>query len=752
MCERKRYQQWQRDRLNRRQKLVLAAIFFAGAFVPLLFRPAYAADPSSSLAPGASLHAPDRLDPGQPFSATITLQSVAPTTCVITYSLQTDSTLADEQPPDPIYGSDRAIGCRSWTEVDGKVIEEGSLTDGKDYTDASTSWINDHFTEVFQYVDLGRVRRIQRITYGSGDANHSWKLDAAVSTDGKNYSPAPGLQDFDTHQKWGNVILPLGQPVTARFIRLRYHNDGQKEPVFRMPTRLSVYDGAAGENWRLPRLPDSALIGKGAATVKLAAGRPENVSIAIPHPLSAGLYFFAARVQSEGTNQLLFHHLLVPPAPMKFVSTASRFGVNASHPEWAPLLRRLSVGWVRFENLKWPFFSPEPGVYRFDGSVKPWQVDLDKTLQDYTDEGLNVLPFLFETADYASSAPPGIKEDRRSFYPPTSPASFADFVFQVVARYGNQKQPAAELKTADDKSGLGAIHIFEIWNEPNLTDPGWGPWVGTSPQYLDLFRAAAEAVKRADPKARVTNGGFSGIQVKTVDELRTYTYADGKHPLDFVDVLNVHYYSGRVPPELATIDTNKPDTSELTAEEDFRRLAAWRDRYKPGMPIWLTETGYDSAGPYGTDERTQAARLPRMIMIALANGIDKVFVYRESGSTPSMHAASGLLRDDGSMKPSFLTYATLIRQLDGVKGGAVRIPYPDSNVRVYSWKGAGGTLLTAWTINGAGRLNLNLGRGSVTDAFGRSRSMDLSKGLDLSPFPVYIRGISNMSAIRALLG
>ena len=65
----------------------------------------------------------------------------------------------------------------------------------------------------------------------------------------------------------------------------------------------------------------------------------------------------------------------------------------------------------------------------------------------------------------------------------------------------------------------------------------------------------------------------------------------------------------------------------------------------------MTETGYDSAGPFGTTEAIQAARLPRVVMLCLANGVERVFVYRESGSTPSMHACSGVLRDDFSREP-----------------------------------------------------------------------------------------------------
>lgn len=699
-----------------------------------------------------SLTAPDKMEPGERLAAqfVLTNPSDAPASCVVSYSLQVDSTMFGGEPPDPLFGSDHALGARSWTEADGKTIEEGSLTDGKDYTDAETPWVRDHFSEALQYVDLGQTRKINRISYLSGDANHSWKLDVAASPDGVAYTPIPGLQAVDTFKKWGTVVLPLRGPVEARYLRLRHHHDGAKESIIRMPCRLSVYDGADDESWDLPAVGE--IVGEGQTVVEIGGRASNTAALTVDRPLAPGAYLLAARLECGQWRQLVYHRVLVLPKALEKVTAESRFGINGANGDFAPLIRRLSVGWVRFENLKWPFVSPEPGVYRFDGTVKPWVVNHDAIFKAYADAGLNVLPFLFMTAGYASSAPTDVEPNRRSFYPPKDPQQFAEFAFQVAARYGTRPHEASVLKTADGVSGLGYLRVYEIWNEPNLTDPGWGPWVGTKEQYLELLRAAAEAVKRADPSAKVTNAGYAGIQVKTVDPLQTHTYADGKRPLDFVDILNVHFYSGRTAPEIATDDFNANQSGETTAEEDFRRLAAWRDRNKPGMPIWLTETGYDSAGPYGTDERTQAARLPRVIMLALANGMDKVFVYRESGSQPSMHAASGLLRDDGAMKPSWQTYATLVRQLDGVEGRATRLPCKDDNCRLYAWQSGSQTILTAWTVEGDSRLDVNLGHATVTDAFGHERRMDLSRGLPLSIFPVYIRDFTEPQAVEALLG
>ncbi|MBN1418520.1 MAG: hypothetical protein JXP34_07055, partial [Planctomycetes bacterium] len=111
-----------------------------------------------------------------------------------------DAALFPLPPPDSVHGSDHALGARSWTEADGKVIEEGSLTDGKDWTSAETDWIRDHFEEAFQSIDLGRVRRITHMTWQSGDANWVAKVDVSASIDGGSFAPVPSLQGVEVYR------------------------------------------------------------------------------------------------------------------------------------------------------------------------------------------------------------------------------------------------------------------------------------------------------------------------------------------------------------------------------------------------------------------------------------------------------------------------------------------------------------------------------------------------------------------------
>ncbi len=697
---------------------------------------------------GVAVAGSDVGEPGAPLATqqiVLTNFSSAQRTVRVEYVVQRDPALFSAAAPDPVYGSDLALGAKSWSEAEGKRLEEGSLTDGKEWTSASVPWGSHQ--EAVQTIDLGREHLITRLAYVAGDANWAWKIDFSASADGQNFAPIAGLQNVDAHGKWGAQVLEVPAPFRARFVRLRHHNGGAAVNQIAMPSSLSVYGGTAGEKWELPEVGET--IAQGTLSQTIAPRSFRAAGIANAKPLAPGAYLIAARVRDDERTQLIYRHFMVMPAALGSVA-GSRFGLNTADYTFAPWHRRLGVGWVRFENMKWPMISPAPNTYTFRG-LAPWNLDHDKIVSAFRAQGISILPYLFQTPDYASSAPADSK--RKDAYPPRDNAQVADFVFQTVARYGSRKHPAPELKTSDKLSGLNQISTFEIWNEPNLHDPGWSGWVGTNAQYNELLRAAAEAAKRADPSAQVTNGGFGGIDVAIANSLLT-PYADGKKPLDFIDVLNVHFYSGRVAPELATNDPNADRSGKSegvrTYEQDLQRLVSWRDTHKPGLPIWLTETGYDSAGPFGTNEAYQAAHLPRDIMLALASGIEKVFIFRDQGSSPSMFAASGVIRDDGSYKPSWFTYATLIRQLDGIQTGGLRLPYPDRNVRLYAFARGAETILAAWSVEGAGSLKLKLGQSTITDAFGGERQENIAGSLKLSMFPVYIKKFSS-PAVQVLV-
>lgn len=670
------------------------------------------------------------------------------------YHLQRDPTFYDRAAPHPIHGDDHALGARSRTVAYGNTVAENTLTDGLGWTAAEANARKDQRLEAFQYVELPRSHRISHLAFNSGDANWTWNVEVMASTDGEQYEPVKGLESVDLHKQWGRRDIAVSEPFEARHLKLRYWKPGKPAPRMRFPSSLMIYDGLADETFEPPQPGET--LAKGLQSVNVPPRSFTTVTIENEQPLETGRYLLTLMTTHSGQTRVAYEPIYAQLPEVASVDAKSRFGMNTSNIALAPMMRELGVGWVRFENLKWPFVAPEPGRFRFDGSVGPWFVDHDAIFERYHDLGITTLPYLYQTPQFESTAPTDLKKrGRRLVYPPKNNEDYGAFVFQVVARYGHQKHPDDVLLTDDKKSGLGYMDTFELWNEPNLNNPGWGHWVGTLPEYFEMYRRGAEAVKRADPSARVANGGWAGISLDFIDRMRTYTYADGSTPLDYTDVLSVHYYTGRSAPELNTINTNIDRSGKHDGGDRFedllQRLVDWRDRYKPNMPIWFTETGYDSNGGWGVGERLKATWVPRISMICLAHGVDKVMLFRERGSGNTRFSSSGVLRNDNSHDPSWFTYGTMLRQLRDVEVPADRLDVGNDNVRVYAWRSGDKIILTAWAIEDDDTLPLNLGSCTVTDAFGYTQSLTIDGELKLTELPTYIRDIGDVSMIEPLI-
>lgn len=550
----------------------------------------------------------------------------------------------------------------------------------------------------------------------------------------------------------GEPVSEPGAPP-ARSVLL---TNPSAEPVV-VDLAFSIQRNSQNWEWRggdaaLPDVGESVV----AETFSVPVPAGGTVEVArVRQPLTTGAYRLAVRASSGDAVRLAGgYHYVFPPA-LATLPADSPFGMNGASFDYPSRNRELGVGWMRFENMKWNMSMPEAGRYAFDGSVAPWRVDHDTYLRKCREQGMKVLPYTFQTPRWLSRAPEGTKKNIQG-HPPKDFADYGEMMFQLAARYGRVKHPAAVLKTPDRLSGLGLLDVYQLWNEPNLEGPDWAPWVGSMAEYYEIFRIGSEAVKRADPAARVATAGIAGIGVDKVDGFYRYRYADGRRPVDFADILCVHYYSGKQQPEIATLDRNATRSGEAapgapTYPESLRQLMDWRDDFAPGKPIWMTETGNDVGGPMGLGEWEQGAKIPRTAMLALAAGVDKVFIYRECGSTPAQHAGSGLMREDGTHRASWFTFATLIRQFVGVAPGcAWRIAHPDPDVWIHAWVREGKPLITAWTVGEEAELGLDLGMCEVVDAFGHAVRRE-TKTLRLGAYPQYISAIKRPDVLAPLV-
>ncbi len=677
----------------------------------------------------------------------------------VEFLVQQDPLLYSKPAPLALYGDDIAPGSRSWGDnngrpyvesndvwgrSNGKIVSINAMTDGRPWTNFGSVYNNkERLTEAIGYIDVGRVVRVVHMGYQSADFALSWKVDFAASLDGKQYAPIEGLQGVDISKRVDTVEIDVPKPFEARFIRLRLNNDGGPRVVaFRYPREFHIYAGATENTWAFPQAGVSLLQGK--LTRAIPANGSSTVEVGDGRALSPGAYLVAVRTKAAGVTQMCYGHIFVMPPALGRAAAASHLGLKAADAQSLSINKRQGAAAITYD-LRWSSISPTAGVYKFDGAP-------DSFFRACHEAGLPVLPCLARPPAYLASAKgPGDAEAML----PADLSKFGEFVFQAVARYGAEKHPAAELLTEDKLSGLGYVRTCELWREPNTNnrERGFKKTKGSTSDYYKMFRIGAEAARKADPGVKIANGGWWGLEVPLLDTMRTFKYPDGKCPLDLTDILSVHYYSPLgdvgssygIEPEMATIyDISHHHEGlpyERTIEQDLPALVAWRDANKPHMPIWMTEAVF----ALDMNDYLRACWLPRGVMMALAAGVDKVQI-----NEPTWFMESGPTRDTGGLKPAWFTYATLIRQMEGVSGRALRVPTGDDNLRVYLWNRGGKPLLTAWAIKGTGKFNADLGRCTISDAFGGSQAADIRPPLTLGEFPIYMADFADSSAVEAI--
>ena len=304
-------------------------------------------------------------------------------------------------------------------------------------------------------------------------------------------------------------------------------------------------------------------------------------------------------------------------------------------------LRAGGVDWTR-EDFLWDTIEPTKGSFNWS-----WP---DHLMTSSSKTGMKVLAILDYSAKWASSGPNG-----DATYPPRDPADYAAYAAAVARRYG----PGGTFWSAHPELAPQPLTAVEVWNEP------WGYWdwkPNPDPAaYARLTKAAAEAVKAANPSVEVLMAGDL-LQVRTdgkiVDWLKNVLAAESALKT-LVDALSVHPYP--YPRDLGPYD-DRPDP-----RWDFRRLELIHQT-DPGHPIWVTEVGWSTAAGVedAVSEAKQATYVRGAVERALGQWgsyVERVFVYswdKSNGTADDREGNYGLRRADGSPKPAWAALTSLL--------------------------------------------------------------------------------------------
>ncbi len=368
-------------------------------------------------------------------------------------------------------------------------------------------------------------------------------------------------------------------------------------------------------------------------------------------------------------------------------------------------LKDAGIYWTRLE-LWWGVVEPEKG--KFDWTFA------DKVAKFYKDHGMNGMCILCYSSAW-SGKPPADDAER---------ALYADYVYQMVNRYKD------------------TFHVWEIWNEPNI--PSFWPEPDVK-DYTLMLKEAYKAAKKADPTCTILAASTSGPDLDFIKGIK----ANGGW--DYCDGISIHPYSMFGGPIQQRLDKT------LRMHQEYLRstFKVQGSKFRPGSgtlnlkpgtlnpkSLWITEMGWTSQN--AEEDRDQAIAITQSYVIALANGIEKLFWF----CLDDWGEKWGIVRSENPFdpKPSY----TAMQNLTGALGspgkpadfeGWLKLP---AGTAGYVFKGKGGLrTLILWSDGKASRM-VNFPHRTrmwrVKDILGRPVDM-AGDGIRIGQMPVIITGI-----------
>ncbi|MDR2247698.1 MAG: hypothetical protein LBE17_13675 [Treponema sp.] len=249
------------------------------------------------------------------------------------------------------------------------------------------------------------------------------------------------------------------------------------------------------------------------------------------------------------------------------------------------LLDELGVRWM-LTDFSWSSIQPQKEAWNLDAFAA------------YADNGETGGKKILAVLDYDTPwlHPEGSGYDGPVIKGPDERALFCAYVKKTVERYKDR------------------VDAWCIWNEPNLQPRFWAS-AGTKDDFFALTKAAAAAVREADPEAFIVGGAFNTLASE--DWVRGM-FTSGA--MDRIDAIAYHPYM-----------TGPGATANLYIR--FKDLVS---EYGFGDKIWITEVGYPTydapprpAGRYGTDilEADMPETVMQTIVLLAVNGARRIFWY-----------------------------------------------------------------------------------------------------------------------------
>jgi hypothetical protein len=392
------------------------------------------------------------------------------------------------------------------------------------------------------------------------------------------------------------------------------------------------------------------------------------------------------------------------------------------------------VYWVRFDTFAWDRIEPT----RTSPPTYDWSSVDTGSLSNASKNGMEVIGLIQFAPDWAQMYPGAacgpIRQD--------SLAAFAEFLKELVARYSvppyNVRYWELGNEPDIDHTLIGGRAVFGCWGD--LNDPYYG-----GGYYAEMLKVAYPAIKAADPKAQVRNGGVL-LDCDPRDPYACSGSAHGDKRARFLegilangggpyfDILSFHAYSHYEGTQGQM--TNRGWPGSVTAvPEKVGFLQEVLNKYGVGdKPLMNTEAALLCETATAECLETQAVYVPR----AYADALMLELLGQQYFTMINEHwYYTGLLLPDFTPKPVYNAFKTASSFLKKAAYQGAVTSYPPG-VEGYSFVrlDSPGHLDLIWSEDGSSRDLVLPARAKAYDRYGNLISS--TGAIQLDHGPVYV--------------
>lgn len=272
-------------------------------------------------------------------------------------------------------------------------------------------------------------------------------------------------------------------------------------------------------------------------------------------------------------------------------------------------------------------------------------------MEDEQARGVELVGVVLHTPSWAARDPS---------YGAVSPPANLDSAFDDPGNYWG----AFMGRLAREYTGL--VDTWVLWNEPDIYKETYANWAGTVDEFARMQVVGYQAIKAANPSARVILAGTTywwdreNGRTQYLERLLTALQAapGAAENNCYFDAVAVHQYGNPL---------NVYAVSVL-----YQRILRAHGLDKP---IWVMES---NVPPYDDPIRTlpkgglratlseQASYIIQAVALARAAGVERYSVYKMRDEEAENEQYYGLVRNDGSVRPAYVAYQVAVRELSGV--------------------------------------------------------------------------------------